>query len=889
MEMADFRTPGISASTGLSDDLPELLKHILTITGAGGAAVYALFADNPVMFALATAHRPEFPSGMLTPVLVADNLLPADFFTAGRWVALPGSTWSPEWPEWQLSILPIRTSPPDRRLLVLFHGDAETDRIAGFCNNAAPAEHVTDLLNNLIASRRLPLQRQVESLFHQLRRNFFTTLSHNAVLNLMVSEYATAAGLSGIRFFLVKPGRAEWKPVFAAWDSPGITGTDHWHMLFRNWLTGDTRFAVGDPRSDPHIPLGLPVFYLRLDLPPYRCDLLLASDNQRQWRPEQFLSLQVHLEYLSTYLEEITPLDSTLQDYALQRELNQAVSRLVGLDEVPQFYRQLPEILRDYLRVENVAVYFREDETPRLQRFAYAGPAATWTQPQVTRDVDPATLLGQCAREGRAILKPQLSARERPRVQDHRDFCSLLYYPIMVGSLVRAVVKLAESRPDRINFAHLRRLSLLDSFLGQAIANNARYSQLTRQLFYDLDTGLLNRRGFEETIRKHLAGMSAGGRFFSVLMAAVDPPSSGQSQPHLHTQRQYLCEIHHYLQKQLPPTAVIAYAGEFTFLALTPGLDLEQGLEAGRRICARIPEHNWKSPFRPEFSVGVSACPINGMSEDELLLSAEQAMTISRYQGGNIASIMGSKKLAVAIFSGVLGRTDFETGPELVDGVLQRITDGGKQEGKLTTLEMINSLAEAIDAKDPYTRDHTLETGVLAVQLGRRLGLSEPMLDRLRTAARLHDIGKIGIPERILRKKGRLTAKERATIQKHPEIGAKILHPIQSLREIAHIVEHHHERWDGTGYPHRIAGEAIPVESRILAVIDSYHAMTSHRIYQDNKTTDKALEEIEQCAGTQFDPEIARLFVQMIRERIGGAESVMTGGETAVEPPKTYM
>ena len=891
VEPFEFQNSNGPESDKPSDHLSEFLRHILSSTGASAAVIYSFFPENPLMFSLASAHRPEFPAAALEPIALADRLLPADFFPAGHWIRQPGASWKPQFSDWNLCLLPIRDRPPYRRLLLLVHGEAEAARIADFCDTAASTDAVNDVLTSLIRSRRLPFQQWTEDLFHSLRRQLFTSLSHNAVLNLLAAEYAAWAGLSGIRFFLVKPGRTEWKPVFAAWDSPGITGTDHWHVLFRSLLSGDARFAVRDAGSDPRVPLGLPVCYLRLDLPPYRCDLLLASDNQKQWKPDRFLSLQVLLENLGTYLDEIALLDNTLQDYALQREMNQLVPRLFAMDDLQVFYRQLPELLRDYLHVENVAVYYRGEDENRLERFAYSGSAAAQTSPQAVREEDPATFLGQCAREGRALLKPRLAPREQRRVADHRDFCSLLYYPILVGDKVSAVIKAAETRPDRINFSHVHRLSVLDPVLAQLMAKNQRYSQLTRRLFYDMETGLLNRRGFEEAIRQHLAGLSGGGRYFSVMMASVDQPDPAILQNPLLTQRPYLAEIHQYLRRQLPPAAVLAYGGELTFFVLTPGLDLDQALEVGRKICVRAHESNWQGGSRPTFSVGVSSCPINGLSEDELLLSAEQAMTISRYQGGNIASIMGSqiiKKLAVAIFSGFLGRTDFETGPELVDGVLQRLTDGPKREGRLTTLEMINSLAEAIDAKDPYTRDHTLETSVLAVQLGRRLGLGEQPLERLRSAARLHDIGKIGIPERILRKKGKLTAKEMAVIQKHPEIGARILHPIQALRDIAHIVEHHHERWDGTGYPHGLTGEAIPIESRILAVIDSFHAMTSHRVYQDNKTTANAMREIERCAGTQFDPQIARLFIQMLGER-GAAESAASAGESPAKPAETYM
>jgi len=147
------------------------------------------------------------------------------------------------------------------------------------------------------------------------------------------------------------------------------------------------------------------------------------------------------------------------------------------------------------------------------------------------------------------------------------------------------------------------------------------------------------------------------------------------------------------------------------------------------------------------------------------------------------------------------------------------------------------------------------------------MGLDDQSIERLRIAARLHDVGKIGIPEKILLKKHNLTKKEMDLVKKHPEIGAKILRPITSLRNIADIVEHHHERWDGNGYPEGLKGEEIPLESRILSVVDTFHAMISTRPYREALPRDLALEEIARSAEEQFDPHVTGHFLEMMQEQ----------------------
>ncbi len=183
-------------------------------------------------------------------------------------------------------------------------------------------------------------------------------------------------------------------------------------------------------------------------------------------------------------------------------------------------------------------------------------------------------------------------------------------------------------------------------------------------------------------------------------------------------------------------------------------------------------------------------------------------------------------------------------------------------------LEAALALAKAMDARDSYTGDHSERLVLWAEAVARELGCSEEEIEALRWAARLHDIGKIGVPDAILHKKGPLTEEEWAVMRRHPIIGAEIVGQIKKLAPAAAIVRHHHERYDGQGYPDGLKGEAIPLGARILAVVDAYGAIVDRRPYKDARPHEEAVAELRRGAGTQFDPRVVEAFLRVL-ERSG--------------------
>ena len=210
--------------------------------------------------------------------------------------------------------------------------------------------------------------------------------------------------------------------------------------------------------------------------------------------------------------------------------------------------------------------------------------------------------------------------------------------------------------------------------------------------------------------------------------------------------------------------------------------------------------------------------------------------------------------------------------------VINKINDElkqSKEDLEKAYLESIETLRYTVEAKDTYTRGHSDRVSAFSVLIGKTVGLSEDDLKTLKIGGLFHDIGKIGVPDSILLKESKLTDDEYSEIKNHPSIGAHILSTATIFKDIIPIVKHHHEKFDGNGYPGKLKGEEIPYLARIAAIADSFDAMTSRRTYRDSLPLETVISEFEKCKGTQFDPNLTDVFLDLLKNHYDEIESCL--------------
>ena len=272
-------------------------------------------------------------------------------------------------------------------------------------------------------------------------------------------------------------------------------------------------------------------------------------------------------------------------------------------------------------------------------------------------------------------------------------------------------------------------------------------------------------------------------------------------------------------------------------------------------------------------SVGIATYPDDSMDKEKLLILAEQAVLVSKTKGYNNghSTIVSAQDYdfwedtALNSFAAVMAKRHSQLGINFEDALVEQF----QSENILSQnhlIEIVTSLASAIDAKDTYTNGHSGRVATYSREIAKRLGYDERGQDEIYMMGLLHDVGKIGVPDAVITKPGRLTEEEFAQIKSHPAKGARILQAIGELPKLAVGARWHHERYDGRGYPDGLKEREIPEEARIIAVADAYDAMTSNRSYRRSMDQKAVREQIEKGKGTQFDPRFADIMIQMIDE-----------------------
>lgn len=306
---------------------------------------------------------------------------------------------------------------------------------------------------------------------------------------------------------------------------------------------------------------------------------------------------------------------------------------------------------------------------------------------------------------------------------------------------------------------------------------------------------------------------------------------------------------------------VIRYGGE-EFIIVSPGTNRALALNLSQRLLETINLYNFgnkKHTVKLKLSISVASYPEDKTNKGiDLVKITEHILSKAKEYGGNrVLSSLDMKAERPVITEESEEKSDVKFLKERIDKVTRRANQN--------LIEAIFAFAKTLEVKDHYTGEHAERTVQYATEIAQEIGLTKDEIECIRQAAILHDLGKVGISENILRKKSKLTKKEFEEIKKHPQIAVDILRPIHFLHPILPPILYHHARWDGKGYPDRLKGEEIPIGARIVAIADVYQALISDRPYRKAFSKIEAIQIIKQGSGTQFDPNIVNVFIRVVQ------------------------
>jgi diguanylate cyclase (GGDEF)-like protein len=385
--------------------------------------------------------------------------------------------------------------------------------------------------------------------------------------------------------------------------------------------------------------------------------------------------------------------------------------------------------------------------------------------------------------------------------------------------------------------------ALIGPLIAIALYQRSTFRELRamRLALTDPLTGLGNHRHFHERLQRELVAAEEETRPLTLCLVDIDNfkrINDGYGHP---AGDRVLSQV----AARLRQGGEAFRLGGDEFALLLPGLDEHTAVTVAESVVDRIAGLQLDVVGAITVSAGVATYPFQGAGRDDLVRLADSALYWAKEHGKN----------RVRVYR-----------PDVVElAELKRLAAGPDRAARYRAAA---SLAQAVDARDVYTVSHSGRVSELAARIALRIGGDSELVELTRLAGSLHDLGKLAIPEEILRKPGSLTESERLVLERHPQIGFRMLESL-GVDPVAEWVLHHHERWDGTGYPGGLAGDQIPIGARIIFVADAFDAMTSDRVYRRRLSTGDALAELSRCAGTQFDPSIVAAFAEEIGDPTG--------------------
>lgn len=541
----------------------------------------------------------------------------------------------------------------------------------------------------------------------------------------------------------------------------------------------------------------------------------------------------------SHFLERARKLEQLICERdCLEEKLSHLIRSLTPLKDL---HATLEEIIRHVVAIYGASVvrlWLVEPGGERIHLEAQCGEALPGKVTELTSN----GIVGEIVRTRTYLYSPEVLKCHHLKDKDwaiKNQLITHLGFPLIAeGELLGALTTAYKSfRP--FSEEEIKWFSFIADVAAISIKNALLHEDIRAESIRDPLTGAYNRRHLFGRLAEEVLRSKRTGLPFALLLCDINRFKLANDLYGHSVGDKILKAVSRILEDTLRRTDILYRYGGDEFVIVLPETDLEGALilasKINKTISEHVPEDIQALDFPLELSIGIAICPFEGDSPDELISKADHACYRAKSEPRHIY-------------------------PPSRD----------YSEVKSIDLPSIffNTLATAIDMKDRHTHGHSYIVAQLAVMLAHKLGLSSQQIRDIRIAAMMHDVGKIAVPNSILGKPDKLTEEEWAIMKGHVEAGPEILKKIPGTESILPILAAVHENYDGSGYPKGLSRHDIPIEARIIAVVDTYQALISKRPYRGAKSHDEALEIIRDSYGKQFDPKVASTFVEMMLKRI---------------------
>jgi diguanylate cyclase (GGDEF)-like protein len=594
-----------------------------------------------------------------------------------------------------------------------------------------------------------------------------------------------------------------------------------------------------------------------------------------------------HLEIMQTLAAQAA---TALENARLFSEEQRRLGQLTFLNNITRIAistlnadEMLAEIAREIQKnfaYDHFGVGLLDYQTKEIEIKAEAGLHAQTVGRRIPLDVG---LIGKAARTGEMILVRDL-LQEKPLQPVLTNARSALCIPIIYASQTLGVLNVESVQEAAFREEDVMILRTLADHLATALNNAFVFQTTQQQAITDSLTGLKTRRFFMESLQGEWKRATRSGRVFSLVLLDLDRfKQLNDTMGHLEGDL-VLARLGKILEQRCRQSNVVARYGGDEFMILMPEAGTDKAEILAERLRLWIATDPVFSDRRLTASFGLATYPIHGDSPEDIIGASDAGLYLAKHRGGNVVGVaehfrrMGGGRRggqALGDYLEKLSRRLTFTGPDVFEDVLERVDKvrpsfgEDRVELEAGAIDGLALVAEGVERRVYESSGRQQAVAKYAVRIAAMLGLSERDQEDIRQAARLRDIGILAVPPGLLERPGKLDAAEFTAVKQHAESGASLLKAAGIQPHIVAMVRHHHEFFNGSGYPSGLAGQDIPLGARIIAVSDAFHALTSPRPWRGPKTVEQTVEEMERFAGTQFDPVVVQALLSLVRSEEG--------------------